>query len=52
MLNGETKAMMLEALTDEQKVATTSQYDHFLHEAAVIDGQGWSVMGFIAPDAQ
>jgi len=43
--------MLLEALTDKQKVAPTSQYGHFLHEEAVIDGQGWSVMGFIAPDA-
>jgi hypothetical protein len=30
---------------------TTSRYDRFQHEEAVADGQGWSVMSFIAPDA-
>ena len=31
--------------------ATNSQYGHFLHADAVTAGQGWSVMGLMAPDA-
>lgn len=33
------------------KRATASRYEHFLHEEAVTDGQGWSVMGLMAQDA-
>lgn len=43
--------MMLQARRMNTKIATTSRYDHFQHEEAVVDGQGWSVMSFIASDA-